>query len=199
MRTPIVAEPADGFGDRVLVFDIFLERVRVVETQMADAAVFGGEPEIQDDRLRVPEVQIAIRLRGKSRDDASTVFPAAVVLGDDRAEKVRRHRFTHSLRGAALVFCRHRCERKCTRARMWRCSIHRGLFMNKIRSDPFYAQGGVHRLRGLRRRMGRSSENRATQRSPRIRRCSRDDVVHNSCGWRCAYLVNSSAKSRSSR
>src|SRR5437764_4524382 len=99
---------------------------------MPDSAIFGGEPKIHDDRLRVPEVEIAIRLGRKAGDDAPAVFSAPLVLGDDRAKKIRRHRFARGLCGATLVLCRRRCERWCTRARMWRCSIHRGLFMNKI-------------------------------------------------------------------
>ena len=129
MRPPVIAEPAHRLGDRVLVFDVFLERIRVVEAQMTNAAVLGRKSEIQDDRLRVAEMEIAVRLRRKPRDDAAAVLAGAVVLGDDRAQKVGRNRLA---RGRGASFLGRRRDRDRVVAPMWRRSIHRGLFMNKI-------------------------------------------------------------------
>jgi len=78
----------DRVGDRGLVFDVFLERVGVVEAQMTGTAVLGGEPEVEDDRLRVAVVQVPVGLGRKARDDAPAILPARVVLRDDRAKKI---------------------------------------------------------------------------------------------------------------
>ena len=87
---PVVAQPAHGIGDRVLVLDFFLERIRVVVTQVAGAVVLGGEPEVEDDRLGVSVMQVAVRLGREARDDAPAVFAGAKVVADDRAQEVRR-------------------------------------------------------------------------------------------------------------
>ena len=85
MRSPVVAEPAHGVLDRLLELGLLFERIGVIEAQVAAPPVLGGEPEVQDDRLGVAVVQVAIRLWRKARDHRPTVFAAAVVLGDDRA------------------------------------------------------------------------------------------------------------------
>ncbi len=89
VRSPIVAEPADRRGDRILVFDVLLERIGVVEAQVTGSAIVRGEAEIEDDRLRVTEVQVAVGLRWKPRDDAAAVRVVRIVLGNDRAQEVR--------------------------------------------------------------------------------------------------------------
>jgi hypothetical protein len=86
---PVVSQPAHRIGDRILVLDVFLEGIRVVEAQVTDAAVFGREPEIQDDRLGVAEMQIAVGLGRKARDDTAAVGALSVVLGDDRTQEIR--------------------------------------------------------------------------------------------------------------
>src|SRR5262249_58053429 len=48
---PVEAEPADVLLDGLDVFDVFLERVGVVEAQVADAAEFLGDAEVQADTL----------------------------------------------------------------------------------------------------------------------------------------------------
>src|SRR5437763_17186586 len=108
MRSPVVTQPADRLGDRILVFDVLLQRIRIVETQMAHAAVLGSEPEIQYDRLGVTEMQVAVRFRRETRDDASAVLAVAVVLRNDRPQKVCADVFTRSLRATLVVRCRRR-------------------------------------------------------------------------------------------
>ena len=66
---PIEAEPAHVALDGVDIFLLFLGRVGVVETQMAAAAEFLRDAEIQADRLGVADMQIAVRLRRKAGDD----------------------------------------------------------------------------------------------------------------------------------
>ena len=90
MRAPVVAEPAHGGRDRILVLDLLLQRIGVVEAQMARAAVFGGKAEIQDDRFGVAVVQVAVGLGRKAGDDASAIRAVGVVLRDDRAQEVGR-------------------------------------------------------------------------------------------------------------
>src|SRR5262249_11546403 len=62
------------------------------------------------DRLGMPDMQIAVRFRRKSRDHAAAVLAGPEVLGDDLTKEVGA--------GYAAQFLR-------------RCSIHCVLFMNK--------------------------------------------------------------------
>ena len=88
LRAPREPEPRDILFDRVDVLDVFLRRVRVVEAQVAGAAALGGDPEVQADRLRVADVEVAVRLRRKPRRDAAVVLAGREVLVDDRANEV---------------------------------------------------------------------------------------------------------------
>ncbi len=90
MNPPIEAEPAHGIGDRRLELDVLLGGIGVVETEVAAPAVLGGEAEIQDDRLGVPIMQIAVGLWRKAGDNFPAVFAGSIVLGDDGAEEVGR-------------------------------------------------------------------------------------------------------------
>jgi len=51
---PVEAEPAHVALDRLDVLGVFLDRVGVVEAQIAQAAELGRDAEVQTDRLRVP-------------------------------------------------------------------------------------------------------------------------------------------------
>src|SRR5690606_20925461 len=62
-------------------------RVGVVETQIANATEFLCQTEVQADRLGVADMQIAVRLRRETRDDAGVLAGIQVGL-DDRAEKI---------------------------------------------------------------------------------------------------------------
>jgi hypothetical protein len=82
MLAPVEAEPADVFLDRIDVLLLFLDRVRVVEAQVAAPAELLGDPEVERDRLRVADVEVAVRLGGKrvttfetlpSRTSAATI------------------------------------------------------------------------------------------------------------------------------
>ena len=70
MLAPVEAEPVDVPLDGVDVFLLLLHGIGIVEAKVAAAAVFDGKSEIQADRLGVAEMQIAVRLRWKARDDA---------------------------------------------------------------------------------------------------------------------------------
>ena len=84
---PVEAEPADVGLDRVDVLLLLLDRVRVVEPQVAAAAELRGDAEVEADRLGVADVEVAVGLGREARDDAS-VPPAAQVGGDDVADEV---------------------------------------------------------------------------------------------------------------
>jgi hypothetical protein len=88
MRAPVVAEPAHRRRDRILVLDVLLQWIGVVETKMARPAIFRGKAEIQDDRLRVTVMQIAVGLGRKARDHAAAIRRIRVVVGDDRAQEI---------------------------------------------------------------------------------------------------------------
>src|ERR1051325_1046568 len=70
MLAPVEAEPVYVPLDGVDVFLLLLRGVGVIEAKVAAAAVFCRQAEIQADRLGVAEMQIAVRLRWKARDDA---------------------------------------------------------------------------------------------------------------------------------
>ena len=89
---PIEAEPAHRVGDRRLELDVLVGRIGVVEAEVAAAAVLGGEAEIQDDRLGVSIVQVAVGLGRKARDHLAAVFAGSIVLGDDGAQEIGRRR-----------------------------------------------------------------------------------------------------------
>ena len=84
---PLKAQPLHVALDRVDVFLVFLGRVGVVETQVAYAAEFLGQAEVQADRLGMANVQVAVGLGRKARDDAGMLARIQVGL-DDRAEKI---------------------------------------------------------------------------------------------------------------
>jgi hypothetical protein len=88
MLAPIEADPLHVAHDRLGVFDFLFGRIRIVEPEIAVPAVFVGDSEIEADRFRVADVQIAVRLRREPRYDGR--MPAAPeVLLDNFPNKVR--------------------------------------------------------------------------------------------------------------
>ena len=87
MLAPVEAEPADVFLDRVDVLLLFLDRVGVVEAQVAASAELLRDPEVERDRLGVTDVEVSVRLGREACDDLRD--PAlAHVGGDDLADEV---------------------------------------------------------------------------------------------------------------
>ena len=70
MLAPVEAKPAYVPLDGVDVFLLLLHGIGIVEAKVAAAAVFDRKSEVQADRLCVAEMQIAVRLWWKARDDA---------------------------------------------------------------------------------------------------------------------------------
>ena len=99
---PIEAEPAHVAHDGVDIFLLFLGRVGVVEAQVAVAAEFLGNAEIETNRLGVTDMQIAVRLRRETGNDR--LVPAGRQVGaNDVADEIlarfpyRRVRDRHHL------------------------------------------------------------------------------------------------------
>ncbi len=63
------AEPVHGIQDRLDVLLLFLLGIRVVESHVADAGVLLREAEVEADRLRVADVQVAVGLGREARAD----------------------------------------------------------------------------------------------------------------------------------
>src|SRR5829696_2897560 len=87
MRSPIEAEPAHVALDRVDIGLLLLNRIGVVETQMATATEFLGDPEVEADRLSVTDMQIPVRLRRKPGYDLR-MPPRRKIRRDDVANKI---------------------------------------------------------------------------------------------------------------
>src|SRR3989344_4019249 len=86
---PFEAQPLDVAFDGVDVFLVFLGRVGIVETQVRDATELLGQTEVHTDRLGVTDVQVAVGLRRKARDDLRVLARIQVRL-DDRAQEIDR-------------------------------------------------------------------------------------------------------------
>ena len=102
-RSPVEAEPADVLLDRVDVLDVLLQGVRVVEAEVAGAAVLLRDAEVQADRLGVPDVEVAVRLGREARRDLAAVLPGAAVLVDDLADEVPAGGVGGGARGVFVV------------------------------------------------------------------------------------------------
>ena len=85
---PVVAQPADVGHDHVDILLLFLDRVGVVETQVAGPAKVGGDAEIDGDGLGMADMQVAVRLGWKAGDDPAE-SAGSQVLGHGRADEVR--------------------------------------------------------------------------------------------------------------
>ena len=127
---PVVAEPLHRVRNGVLEFDILLERVGVIEAQVARTAVFGGESEIEDDRLGMPVMQVPIGLGRESGYDPAIVFLRAIVFGDHGTQEIGSKRRRVPNRGSRRSGMRGIGRRFARVNGMWRRSIHFVLFMN---------------------------------------------------------------------
>jgi hypothetical protein len=69
-------------GDGLDVFDVLLDRVGVVEAQVALALVLAGDAEVEADGLRVADVQVAVGLGREAGDDLGVAFLRDVARDD---------------------------------------------------------------------------------------------------------------------
>ena len=86
---PREAEPADILLNGVHVLDIFLRRICIVKAQIAEAMVVLGNAEVETDGLRVPDVQVAVRLGREARVNPLRVPSRTQILVDDISDKIR--------------------------------------------------------------------------------------------------------------
>ena len=78
--------------DRLDVLGLLGHRVRVVEAEVGPAAEGAGEAEVEEDRLRVADVQEAVRLRREAGHDLAAALARGDVGRDDVGEEVLRAR-----------------------------------------------------------------------------------------------------------
>jgi hypothetical protein len=97
---PVEAQPTDILHDGLDVFPLFLDRVRVVEAQIAVAAEGERDAEVQADRLGMADVQVAVGLRREPRDHG-LVTARLQVRAHDVADEVRADGFSpaHGISG----------------------------------------------------------------------------------------------------
>ncbi len=87
LAVPLEAQPAHVLLDGQRVFLALLLRVGVVETQVALAVVVLCQPEVEADGFGVADVQVAVRLRRETGDDA-LVFAGGQIAIDDGADEI---------------------------------------------------------------------------------------------------------------
>ncbi|MGY4595783.1 hypothetical protein ACVWXL_003529 [Bradyrhizobium sp. GM22.5] len=95
---PVEAEPAHVGLDGIDIFLLFLDRIGVVEAQMATARKLLGDAEIERDRLGVADMEITVRLRREPGHDLLVFGLLEVGLDDvtnEIAPNLVRHRFCH--------------------------------------------------------------------------------------------------------
>ena len=86
---PLEAQPLDVFLNGFDVFGVFLDGVGIVEAQVAQAAVFLGQSEIDAYGLGVAYVQVAVGFGRKAGVHAAAETAGKIVLIDAGAEKIR--------------------------------------------------------------------------------------------------------------
>jgi hypothetical protein len=74
--------------NRLDVFHVFLDRIRIVEPEVARAPEVGGGAKIQANRFRMADVQVAVRLRREARGHPAAVLADADVFGDQRPDEI---------------------------------------------------------------------------------------------------------------
>ncbi len=88
MLAPIETQPANVPLDGLDILHVLCLGVGVIETQMADAAIFLGYAEIERNRLGMADVQEAVRLRREAGDHSAIISAGAVIFGDDFSDEI---------------------------------------------------------------------------------------------------------------
>jgi hypothetical protein len=106
--TPVEAQPAHVVLDRLDVADVLRRGVRVVEAEVAaGGGVLLCDPEVEHDRLGMPDVQKAVRFRGEARHDPPFCPACRQIAVDDLTDEVatfgRRCHRARSFRGGIGV------------------------------------------------------------------------------------------------
>src|SRR4051812_2914888 len=86
---PVEPQPSDVVLNSLDIFRIFRGWIGIVESQVAEAARgVIRDAEIQADRFRMADMEIAVWLRWKTRDHSTAMFASCMIGGDDVADKV---------------------------------------------------------------------------------------------------------------
>ena len=72
--TPLVTQPLNIFLDGFYIFHIFLGRIGIIETQIADAIVVGCNTKIKANSLGVTDVEVSVGFGRETRLHLTTVF-----------------------------------------------------------------------------------------------------------------------------
>ena len=102
---PIESQPAHVRFDGFHIFEIFLARIGIVETQVTEPAKFGGETEVETNGFRVADMKIAIGLRRESRVHPTLIFALFQIFRDDIADEMRRHGLHRRRHRPGNFFC----------------------------------------------------------------------------------------------
>ena len=86
---PRKTQPLDVLLDRVDVLRILLRRIRIVKAQVAKPRILLRRAEVQADRLRMTNVQIAVRFGRKARMYALGMLAALQIFVDDVINEIR--------------------------------------------------------------------------------------------------------------
>src|ERR1051326_2796654 len=82
LAAPVEAEPMHVVDDRARVLRLFLLGVGVIAAHISAPAVLLRDAEVETDRLRVADVEIAVRLGREARDDGAVLSSAEIFLDD---------------------------------------------------------------------------------------------------------------------
>src|SRR4029077_7429900 len=90
---PAADQPLNIRNDRVHVFDFFLGGIGIVHAQIADAAEFARDAEVQANRFCVADMEVTVWLWRKARVNLRILAPSNM-LRDYVANKVRGTRLS---------------------------------------------------------------------------------------------------------
>ena len=85
---PLETKPLDVFLNGIHVLGVFLGRVGIVETQVRLAAIFLRQTEVNADTFRMSKVQISVRLRRETGQNA-VHFPGLEIGFNDFFEEIQ--------------------------------------------------------------------------------------------------------------
>ena len=88
---PVEPEPLHIFDDRFDVKVFFFSRVGIIEAQVTQTTKLAGKTKVEADGLGMSNVEEPVRLRWKSRLDASVPLTCFQVALDDFPDEVGRH------------------------------------------------------------------------------------------------------------
>ena len=85
---PLEAKPRNIFLDGIHVLHILLDRVGVIEAEVAETVIFLCNSEIETDGLGVSDVQVAVRFRRETGMHFRSVFAVGQVFLNDFFNKI---------------------------------------------------------------------------------------------------------------